>query len=60
MPISQTLSIETKNGEAVILSFSAERLKQENNVLTLLDKKGTPAVVITIQPLTTHRIIALS
>lgn len=57
MSISQTMSIETWNGEAVVLSFSTECLKQENGVLTLCDKKGNPAVVITLQPGTKHRIL---
>jgi len=57
MSISQTMSIETKNGEAVVLSFSAERMQQENNVIILLDEKGEAAVSITLLPGTTHRIL---
>jgi hypothetical protein len=51
------MSIETKNGEAVILSFSAYRVRQENNEIILFDEKGAEAVQIKLSDGTTHRIL---
>jgi hypothetical protein len=57
MSISQSMSIKTKNGEAAVLSFTAEGMQQDSQVITLLDAQGEPAVVITIAEGTTHRIL---
>jgi len=57
VPVTQTMSIETKNGEAVILSFSAYRVRQENNEIILFDEKGAEAVQIKLSDGTTHRIL---
>jgi hypothetical protein len=57
MAITQAMSIETKNGEAVVLTFSAERVQQDGNVIVLLDKQGLEAVQITLAEGTKHRIL---
>ena len=57
MSISISYSIETKNGEAAVLSFSAERMQQENETITLLDANGDEAVTIRFAPGSKHRVL---
>jgi hypothetical protein len=57
MPVTQTMSIETKNGEAVVLSFSAYRVRQEGNEIVLFDEKDAQAVQIVLADGTKHRIL---
>jgi len=57
MSVSQVMSISTPSGEAAILSFTAERMKQENNTITLLDSDGKEAATITLAEDSTHRIL---
>jgi len=60
MSRSRTLSISTKDGEAALLSYTAEHVKQDGNVIILSDKNGEPAVEIRLLDGVTVRILGLS